>query len=326
MIGERSIVFVVAVLTMMSCRNTPEVEVRMRECAALPSGGRAAACACSLNGKGYVFSGRDEKGHYLNDLWCYEPETDSWTCLGKAPMTPRVNATITAYGDKLYAGLGYSSLRAYNDTAYQRDWWEYSPSSGEWKRLADFPNANTVAALSFAIGDKLYAIYGFGYNFTRDICRYDVASDSWEELPDHPDRPNRNFGGRGTWLNGLYYYGTGYATYSMNHWYVSDIVTEKWERCSPVPGKGRQFCACTASAKYVYLFGGRHFAGDLTGGEVFDTYLRFSPDQNQWEWCNRMPCGRAENQIAFSIDGKAYVGFGENEKGEIIDRLYRVED
>ena len=313
-------------LAVAGCQNVPEVEVRVRECAGLPTGGRAAACACTLNGKGYVFAGRDEKGNYQNDLWLYDPTTDCWTDLGKAPMNPRVNATITAYGDKLYAGLGYSAHGAYIDTAYQRDWWEYTPASGKWKRLADYPNANTVAPLSFAIGDYLYAIYGFGYGFTRDVCRYDVASDRWMEMPDQDERPNHNFGGRGAWLNGMYYYGTGYATYSMNHWYVADVASDHWERRTYVPGKGRQFCACAASSQYVYLFGGRHFAGDLTGGEVFETYLRYSPDQDRWEWCGTMPCGRAENQIAFTIDSKAYVGLGENENGQMIKHLYRIED
>ncbi len=318
--------YIVLCLFLLACSaEKPEVEVSVHECAAMPSP-RASASACVVDGRGYVFGGRAQNGTFLNDLWCYDPQSDRWTYLGKAPMNPRVNATIAAYGDKLYAGLGYSSLRAYNDTAYQRDWWEYTPSSGEWKRLADFPNANTVAPLSFAINDKLYAIYGFGYGFTRDICQYDISSDKWMELPDSHNRPNSNFGGCGAWLNGLYYYGTGYATYSMNHWYVSDIVSDKWKRCTCVPGKGRQFCACTASAKYVYLFGGRHFAGDLTGGEVFDTYLRYSPDQDRWEWCGSLPCGRAENQIAFTIDGKAYVGLGEDEKGEMINHLYCIED
>lgn len=313
-------------MALMSCQNVPEVEVRVHACAPMPSGGRASACACVLNGKGYVFGGRNEKGIYHNDLWQYDPATDSWTYLGKAPMNPRVNATIAAYGDKLYAGLGYSALRAYNDTAYQRDWWEYTPASGVWKRLQDFPNANTVAPLSFAIGRHIYAIYGFGYNFTRNICMYDVASDCWSELPDNSERPKYNFGGRGAWLGGMYYYGTGYATYSMNHWYVSDVASDRWDKCTDVPGKGRQFCACAASTKYVYLFGGRHFAGDLTGGEVFDTFLRYIPGEDRWEWCGTMPCGRAENQIAFTIDGKAYVGLGENGNGLIINSLYYIED
>jgi hypothetical protein len=39
-----------------------------------------------------------------------------------------------------------------------------------------------------------------------------------------------------------------------------------------------------------------------------------------------MPCGRAENMIAFTIDGKVYYGLGENEKGQLINTLYQIEE
>ena len=318
------IVFLFATL-FIGCSNKQIAEVHVHECAPMPIG-RASACACVLDGKAYIFSGRDANGHFLNDLWSYDPQTDTWVNLGAAPMNPRVNATITAYNGKLYAGMGYSAPKAYNDTAYQRDFWEYTPATGTWKRLADFPNACTVAPLSFVISDAIYAIYGFGYSFTRDICRYDVASDSWSTMPDNVQRPKRNFGGRGAWLNGLYYYGTGFATFSMTQWYVTDITGDRWDKCASILGKGRQFCACAASNNYVYLFGGRYFAGDLTGGEVFDTFMRYSPDKDKWYWCGHMPGGRAENQIAFSIDGKVYAGLGENENGQIINSLYCFEE
>ena len=64
----------------------------------------------------------------------------------------------------------------------------------------------------------------------------------------------------------------------------------------------------------------------MTGGEVFDSYLRYSPDKDGWEWCGTMPFGRAENLIAFSIDGLVYFGLGENEKGETIAEVWRVEN
>ena len=64
----------------------------------------------------------------------------------------------------------------------------------------------------------------------------------------------------------------------------------------------------------------------MTGGEIFDTYLRYSPEKDRWEWCGTMPCGRAENQIAFTIDGTVYFGLGEDETGIAIDKLYRIEE
>lgn len=299
--------------------------MRTHACAPMPNG-RASACACVAEGKAYVFAGRDAQNRYLHDLWQYDPTSDTWKALDDAPMKGRVNATMASDGTCLYAGLGYSAHGAYNDSAYQRDWWSYTPSTGTWRRLADFPNANTVAAVSLVQDGAVYVLYGFGYGFTRTVCRYDIASDSWSTLPDNEARAEVNFGGRGALSGGLFYYGTGYATRSLTQWYAADISKDRWNACASIPGKGRQFGACAATTRHIYLFGGRYFAGDHTGGEVFDSYMRYTPDQDRWEWCGTMPCGRAENLVAFTIDGKAYFGLGEDENGHMINTLYCIDE
>jgi len=308
-----------------ACTNVPEREVNVRACAAMPSG-RASACACVCEGKAYIFGGRDQKGAYLNDLWEYDPVTDRWKDLGASPMKARVNATMTSCNGKIYAGLGYSALRAYNDSAYQKDWWEYTPQTGTWKRLSDYPNLYTNACTSFHLGDKIYALYGFSHGFSQYVCCYDIPSDRWTVLPDNHSRAYSHTGGRGALLDGIFYYGGGYRTTNMNDWFAIEITNDQWTPRASFPGKGREFGACAASKEHIYYFGGRHFGGDMTGGEIFDTFMRYSPDQNRWEWCGTMPCGRAENLIAFTIGGKPYFGLGENEKGEIINQLYRIEE
>lgn len=322
--GYRYIVLVLAAVITMGCQQTPEVTLATQACAVCPSG-RASACACALDGKGYVFSGRDAKGTYLNDLWEYDPKTDGWLKVGNAPMNGRVNATMAADGGTLYMGLGYSALRAYNDTAYQRDWWSFSPSTGKWKRLADFPNGNTVAATSFVAGGQIYVLYGFGYGFTRDIYVYDIATDSWHAQED-VGRARMCAGACGTMKDGLLYFGTGYNTDNMSDWWVADLSKNAWTERQSVPGKGRQFSACAAGKEHIYLFGGRHFAGELTGGEVFESYLRYAPEKDAWEWCGAMPCGRAENMIALTIDGKVYFGLGEDANGKVLNNWYRIEE
>lgn len=319
------IVVVLSILLIAACTSTPEVKVRTVSCADMPEG-RASACACVCEGKAYVFGGRDNDKTYLNDLWQYDPATDTWTDLGTTPMKARVKAAMASYEGKIYVGLGYSAQRAYNDSAYQQDWYEYTPATGVWKQLEDFPSRYTVDAHCFALNGKIYVLYGFGHSFSRDIWSYNIAEGTWSLASDNWHRAKRNFGGCGAYLNGLYYYGTGYDTHNLTQWYATDIESNQWTPCTSVPGKGRQWSACTASNNYVYLFGGRYFAGDMTDGEIFDNYLRYMPDTNQWEWCGSMPCGRAENQIAFTIDGKVYFGLGEDANEQTINNLYRLEE
>ena len=318
-------ILLLAVL-LAACTNVPEVSVATHTCAVHPAGGRASACACTLNGKAYVFGGRDTVGNYRNDLWQYDPATDSWTNLGNAPMKKRVNATMVSDGGKLYVGLGYAAKHAYNDSSYLRDWWSYTPSTGEWQALDSFPTRNTVAVCSFAQNNYIYAVYGFGWGWTRDIWRYSIANNSWEMLPDNRNRAEAVGGGCGALLNGIYYFGTGYRTLSERQWFAADITSDTWTRCASIPGKGREVSACAASNDFVYLFGGRYFGGDMTGGEIFNTYMRYSPDKDSWEWCGTMPCGRAENQIAFTINGKVYFGLGEDENGHVYNSLYRIDE
>lgn len=318
------ILFLLAAV-MCACTKVDKRDVHVQACAAMPSG-RASACACVCEGKAYVFAGRDQQGTYLNDLWEYDPVTDSWKDLGESPMKARVNAVMTSYDGKIYAGLGYSALRAYNDSAYQNDWWEYTPQTGTWERLADYPSQNTVKPVCVTDGSAVYILYGCGYSQQSDVWEYSITSGQWQILPRDTKQHPKAFGCTGTVFHGVTYLGTGFNARNLTQWYRVVLPENKWSACASLPGKGREFCACSSGKEHIYLFGGRYFAGDMTGGEIFDTFMRYSPDQDRWEWCGTMPCGRAENLIAFTIGEKPYFGLGENEKGEIISQLYRIEE
>jgi len=317
--------YIALCLLLAACSKQPEIALTVSRCAPMPDGGRASACACVLDGKAYIFAGRDTAGTYRNDLWQYDSQTDTWNNLGATPLIARVNATMVAAGGKIYAGLGYSKQKAYNDKGYQRDWWEYTPATGEWKQLAQYPTANTVAATSYVADGAIYTLFGFGYGYTKDVYRYDIAADTWTNIEITQPRAWLNFGGRGAMCNGRLYFGLGYRMDNLTQWYEVDLPTDTWQQRCSLPGKGRELAACAADNDHVYVFGGRHFAGEMTGGEIFDTYLRYAPEKDSWEWCGQMPCGRAENQVAFCINGKVYFGLGEDENGQVLNCLYRVE-
>ena len=319
-------IYIVLCLLLAACSRQPEITLSVSKCAPMPDGGRASASACALNGKGYVLAGRDSAGTYLKDLWQYDPSTDTWTNLGEAPFKARVNAVITAYNNKLYAGLGYSALRAYNDKHYRHDWWEYTPVTGKWQRLADYPSDNTVSACAFTLDEIIYILYGCGHVQQNEVWQYDPASDQWTQLPEAPDPARRAFGTAGAVVDGMIYFGTGFNGDNLTKWHQFSPSENRWHTLAYVPGKGRVFSACASTSKYVYLFGGRHFSGDMTGGEVFETYLRYAPATNSWEWCGKMPQGRRENMIAFTINGKAYFGLGEDADGQVSNQLYYVEE
>lgn len=324
---KKVIVILTAAVMLCACseRNVPEVTLRVMECATMPSP-RASAAACALDGKGYIFGGRGQNGKYLNDLWQYDPTTDSWNAMSPFPGKARVNATMTAYQGALYVGLGFSGEKVYVDSCYLRDLWRYTPSDNTWTKLSDSPYRNTVRGVAMTSGERIYVLYSAGWSYTRDVIYYDITADRWDSIPYNEHRAESCFGGSGASCGGRYFFGTGLNRYNLRQWYETELRGDSWTKRTSIPGKGRELCACCATDKYVYLFGGRYFGGDLTGGEVFAEYLRYSVADDAWERCGDMPCGRAENMIAFRIDGNAYFGLGENAQGTIINTLYRIEE
>ena len=191
--------------------------------------------------------------------------------------------------------------------------------------VVTYPSSNTVAPVSYCLNHHIYVFYGCGHVQQNEVWQYAISSDTWTQLPKASHATPRAFGCAGAEAQGIAYIGLGFNSRNLTDWYRVVLPDNTWTACSSLPGKGREFCVCASNNNYIYLFGGRYFGGDMTGGEIFETYLRYAPDKDSWEWCGTMPCGRAENQIAFTIDGKVYFGLGENEKGQIINQLYCIE-
>jgi len=313
-------------LLALGCEVTPEVEIEKEECAVLPAGGRACACACVLDDKGYVFGGRDADGNYLNDLWRYDPEADSWTQAGVLPGPARTNATMIAYEGCLYIGLGFVQGDVYVDNNYLRDWWRWDPKTNTWDSLAPYPDATTIAAVPYVVEDRIYVIYGSSYSVSRQINWYEPATDTWYQEEDDHNRAISAFKPVGTQIQDQYFFGLGYNQKNLDQWYEVNFPENKWKVCTSMPGKGRTFSACSANDKHIFVFGGRHFAGEMTGGEVFADVFRYTPSDDSWARGGTMPCGKAENMIAFTIQNIVYFGLGEDAEGQVIDQIYRIDE
>ena len=313
-----------ALLALMSCQNVPEVEVGLHECAALPKG-VASACACSLGGKGYVFGGRDQNGTYLNDLWQYDPQSDKWLNI-PTPLKPRINASIVAYNGALYMGLGYAHGSIYDRQNNLQDWWKWNPTTNKWDSLAAYPNKTTNDATTFVVSDRIYVIYGISDGFSREVKYYEPDNNTWTSVPDNYHRALSTFGGVGATCQGKTYFGLGFNIHPLTQWYTMRLNDDQWKKLSSLPGKGRTFSACSSTNQYIYVFGGRYFAGEYTGGELFADIWRYDPAEDQWARSRLMPYGKAENLIAFSIDNKVYFGLGEDENGTVKNKLYRIEE
>lgn len=312
-----------ALLALTACHRTPDIEVPVTRCADMPSP-RVSATAFTYAGKAYIFGGRDSTGTRSNRLWCYDPASDTWSDLGETPLQPRVHAMAQVAGEHVYIGMGFNGW-AYNDPSYLRDFWRYTPATGDWQRLADFPTSNTVRPIPYLVGDRIYAIYPSGPGFSRDINIYDIPTDTWTTLEDDHHRAKSGHGVFGAMCQNRCFLGGGFNTANLDQWWEADLTSDHWTKHHSMPDGARFLSACTANSRYVYVFGGRYWGGALTSGHLYADILRFSPETNDWETCGTMPYGEAENLVAFTIDGHIYFGLGEDINGHIHPQLYRIE-
>jgi N-acetylneuraminic acid mutarotase len=148
-----------------------------------PGTPRYDAAAFSINGKGYIATGKtpgDPSG--LNDLWEYDPEKDEWIRKSDFPGASRGAATSFMTGNYGYVGLGLG-------TEYYSDFHRYDPVTDTWSPIAGFPGIAREKAASFVVDAT--AFVGTGKNaesyYMTDIWKYNPANNQWTAGPAFPE-------------------------------------------------------------------------------------------------------------------------------------------
>lgn len=136
-------------------------------------GGIYFAAGFAANGMGYVLCGKIGNSNYSNQLWQFNPATNSWLQKTNFPGGTRYSMSAFVVNGRCFAGLGT------DENILQADWWEYIPSSNSWVQKSSLPGSGRFAAMGFAIGSKGYVVCGSDGGYKDDLWQYDVASDSW---------------------------------------------------------------------------------------------------------------------------------------------------
>ena len=212
-----------------------------------PGTPRTGAAGFSINGKGYIGTGRDDNGN-TNDFWEYDPLTNLWTQKANYPPGNYEAATGFSIGDKGYIGLGLSWSTA------QRTFYEYDPLTDTWTQKADFPVATgRHTAVGFSIDDKGYVGTGYHSGFTRnnDFWEYDPATNTWLQLANVPG-PARA-GAVGFSAAGKGYVGTGNQ---YSDFYSYEVSSNTWTQITSYGPGNRDDAACFVLNDIPYVGGG----------------------------------------------------------------------
>ena len=132
-------------------------------------------------GRIYVFGGC-AGGAFLDDVFVYDPETDTWS--SKTPM-PTARASLVAghLGDKVYAIGGWAGGPPLDVNEV------YDIESDSWSIATPIPTGRGEAGV-YSHGDRIYVVGG-------SLPGFGAATDANEVFKPHPGTPGHPDHGHG---------------------------------------------------------------------------------------------------------------------------------
>ncbi len=218
-----------------------------------------------IDGKAYIIKGSPDSNNGLeqNELWEYEPQSDSWNRLGFAPGPGRGFSIGDDMDGKYYFGFGSGRF----------DLWEFDPATNEFTELPECPCEGRAHPAFVAHNGKIFMGSGSG-NTTdlKDWWIYDFATETWDRKEDIPGERRHHpyqFG-----IDDAIYVGGGH----YENWLKWDITEERWSLIDDFP-QGR-----VAGTQFSYDGRGFVLAGDDAEHEDLteNHFLMYDPQTNVW--------------------------------------------
>jgi N-acetylneuraminic acid mutarotase len=151
---------------------------------------RSSATAFAVMGKGYMGTGLDNSYNRLQDMYCFNPATNSWSMAASLPDPPsspvgsgaRYGALGFAIGNYGYISTGYVGYAT-------KDLWRFDPSMnaplGAWSQQVSMGGSKRTGAVVMVNNNKAYVCTGANNgNALNDMWVYDPANAStpWSKL------------------------------------------------------------------------------------------------------------------------------------------------
>jgi N-acetylneuraminic acid mutarotase len=199
-----------------------------------------------------------------------------------------------------------------------------------WKKLENFVGGVRANAVSVAIGSKLYI--GLGYNanigfdgVSNDFYEFDIGTGTWKKLESLPGEGRANAVAFA--INGKVYVGMG-TNYNRKDFptiyqdfYEYDPSKNTWTKKADFP-----FKATDQPVSFVINNKGYCGTGNAPAQSpnTYSQFYQFDPLTDKWKSVAGMPQSRCRG-MAFVIDGKAYVGGGEDDNLAKLNDFYEYD-
>jgi hypothetical protein len=247
--------------------------------------------SAGINNYGYIASPS------ASATYRFDPSDNSWLKLAgfPYPFHPVILAGFTTVGDTLYIIGGN----------YTNDIFAFDPLNAKWRSVnyLEF----RLGCVAFTLNNKIHAGLDFIHNYTNF---YEIdPSNNYNPVRkgDFPVSPTASFSSYFTVNN------KGYVVFSNNEVWQFDQESLTWLRKSDFPSTARTFAVSFVIGSDAY-FG----TGSSSSGINLNDIWKYNSVSDTWTLACEIPTGRY-SALAFTLNNKAYIGFGVNSKVDLYD-------
>jgi N-acetylneuraminic acid mutarotase len=213
-------------------------------------------------------------------------------------------------------GTGYNRDSTVNAL---KDFWEYSPTTNQWKQLSDFAGAGRYAAVGFSDDKYGYIGTGHGGNYYADFWQYDPTLDRWKETSGLTGSPREGAVTMTVDDNVFVCGGDADGKYVKDLW-VFDPANQTWTDVTPQASSGSYYSnfqiAVGRSDAVAFSLNGKGYIATGQAGSFQRSIYQFDPNpaplRHLFSWMKMTDYEGASRSaaVAFVVGGKAYVGTG----------------
>jgi N-acetylneuraminic acid mutarotase len=177
-----------------------------------------------------------------------------------------------------------------------------SLSAQTWVQKTDCPDSGRFWATSFVCEDKIYTGTGrpefSSLSPTSDMWQYDPATDSWAQVANFP-------GGNREGATSFSYDNRGFMAFGSP---FIQFTNDVWEYL-PQSNTWEQKASCPASFAFSsgFVIDDKYYIGPANGTNKFYAYDIID---DSWDEVAPFPGNDRRAQVAFSANGKGYMGMG----------------
>eukprot|EP00850_Spirogloea_muscicola_P021734 SM000260S09930 [mRNA] locus=s260:29478:31061:+ [translate_table: standard] len=150
---------------------------------------RVGVAAAAVGPKLLVFGGRDEGHAELGEAYAFDTATGTWQLLASGAASPPARSyhslAAGSDGKRVYTFGGCGESGRLNDL------WVYDVDAGSWRQL---PSSSSCVPRGgpglVVLRDQVYVIFGFNGAELGDMHRFDLKTETWEEVLQGGEKPS----------------------------------------------------------------------------------------------------------------------------------------